>query len=170
MTTADLVSEIVRCTAAAVLLCSGAAKHAAPASASRAVAELVKARALPARTIVRLTATLEVLAALALLVPDGSAVASALMLVLGTAFTAVGVMGATRRDAPACGCFGRETGQPLGWRNAAAGISLLSAALFLAGRQVFSPPGCAALTAAAAVLLCAWLYRDLIRLVPKGKH
>lgn len=151
---------------AGMLLCAGTAKLAVPAHLARAIGDLMPTVAARAVLLARLVAAVEVGAALALSVPatrDAGAVAG---LVLGGTFTAAGAVAGVRRLDSPCGCFGRARGGPLGMRNVAFGLVLVAASALLLGDDSggwAAHPGLPMLgTAAVAVLLAGWLYRDMI--------
>lgn len=152
---------------AGVLLCAGTAKLAVPTHLRRAIADLLPAAERRAAWLARLVATGELGTALALSVPATQRLGAGAGMVLGAAFVAAGVAGATRGVAAPCGCFGRSAGKPLGIHNAAVGLVLtaLCAALWSSGPGDWAAyDGLSALAAAAvAGAVAGWLYRDMIR-------
>jgi methylamine utilization protein MauE len=151
---------------AGTLLCAGAAKLAVPGHLARAIGDLMPIVAARAVLLAQLMSAVEIGAALALSVPatrDAGAVAG---LVLGGAFAAVGALAGVRRLGWSCGCFGRARGRPLGMRNVAVGLVVVAVSALLIGDGSggwAAHPGLPMLgTAAFAVLLAGWLYRDLI--------
>lgn len=152
---------------AGLLLCAGTAKFAVPAHLARAINDLVPSAGTRAVLLARLVAALEIGTALALSVPEMRIAGAAAAAVLGATFAAAGAVAAVRGVRAPCGCFGRAGDRPLGVRNVVFGLVLVAlSALLLRDRS----GGWAAYqglpmtgTAAVAVVLAGWLYRDMIR-------
>jgi hypothetical protein len=152
---------------AGTLLCAGVAKLAVPAHSSRAIAELLPPARAHAVLVTRLLAAVETGAALALSVPalrDAGASAAA---ALGAVFAASGAVAAVRGFRSPCGCFGRAGQKPMGVRNVAYGLALVAASAVLLFDGTGGWAAHAGLpmagTAAVALLLAGWVYRDMIK-------
>ena len=152
---------------AGLLLCAGAAKLAVPAHLSRAIGHLVPGVRARAVLLARLVAATEIGTALALSVPSAREAGAVAGMALGAVFAAAGAAAAIRGLGSPCGCFGRAGGRPLGMRNAVFGLVVVALSALLlqddsggwAAHKGLPLLG----TAAVAVALAGWLYRDMIR-------
>lgn len=125
------LSEVLQAALAITLLWSGAAKLGSIRGLSEAVAGLFRVSAGVARTAARLFSSVEVAAAILLVVVPTSPYATALSFAVGASILAVASYAAGSGRVYSCGCFGSRSAKPLGWRNAAYGGLIAGAALTL---------------------------------------
>lgn len=151
---------------AGTLLCAGVAKLTVPVHLGRAIQDLAPATRGRAVSLARLVGAAEVGTALALSLPPLRPLGSAAGVVLGGVFAASGTAAAARRVRSPCGCFGRTGERPLGMRNVLVGLAMaaVSAWLYLDRSGGWAAhPGLPVLgTGTVALVLAAWLYRDVI--------
>jgi hypothetical protein len=151
---------------AGTLLCAGVAKLTVPVHLGRAIRDLAPAVRGRAVSLARVVGAIEVGAALALSVPPLHSAGSAAGVVLGVVFAASGAAAAARGVRSPCGCFGRTGERPLGVRNVVFGLAVaaVSGWLFLDRSGGWAThPGLPVLgTGTVALVLAAWLYRDVI--------
>ena len=151
---------------AGTLLCAGAAKLAVPVHLGRAIRDLAPAVRGQAVSLARLVGAVEVGTALALSILPLRPVGSAAGVVLGVVFAASGTAAVARGVRAPCGCFGRTGERPLGVRNVVVGLAMtvVSAWLFLdrSGSGATHPELPMLGTGVVALVLAAWLYRDVI--------
>lgn len=152
---------------AGMLLCAGMAKIAVPSHLARAITGLAPALSDRSIPVARLVGVAEAGVALALSIPVTRAVGVIFGIALGVLFAAAGAIAAMRGLDSPCGCFGRPGGRPLGIRNVVFGIAVVGFSLALLGDGTggwAASDGLPMLgTAAVAVLLTGWLYRDMIK-------
>jgi hypothetical protein len=155
----DLVLLAVNSVAAATLVQAGLSKIAVPSQLRQALAEVGVPQTLATAHAIRLYAGIECAAGVALLFAATSQVGGVLVAAAGLVIAGLGGLGAARRSAEPCGCFGNPAGRPLGLTNVAIGGSLVAAGA--ANVALRSPTGPAALlgTALALLLLCLFVNR-----------
>ncbi|WP_445528406.1 MauE/DoxX family redox-associated membrane protein [Streptomyces cyslabdanicus] len=143
----------------AVLVRAGAAKLAAPAVAAAAVGELKRSHGPVPTAWIRALGVVEMTAAIATVLPVLRLAALMMVLVLGLGFAAAGAGGMARGTGKPCGCFGAESGRPLGPANIAIGAVFTGfTVLALALRGTANDASFGSATALLAVTLSAgWL-------------
>jgi hypothetical protein len=168
MTWFELVLDGVTLTAAAVVLCAGAGKLAVPWPAARAVraVRVLPASEAAATVVVRSVALAEIMIATAVPVRSTRVPAAIALGALGLTFVGFGLALRLRRGAVSCGCFGRDTGHPAGWRNVVGGVGLVGVAtanVASAGAGGLDDANAFMVVAGLTVAVCGWIYRRLLR-------
>ncbi len=153
--------------AATILLYAASTKLVAPDALARVLHRLTNSPALSSAATVRTVGTIEAVVALLLLFEPSRLPASALLVLLGLSFAALGTVGWVRKLDEPCGCFGAASQQPLGVRNvllgllfAVVGAANLATADRLAGDNRAAPP---LLAAALLCLACLGTGRELLQ-------
>lgn len=157
----------------AILLNAATAKLVAPSLSAAAIGELRSARRPIAVGLVRLLASIELVAAFAVPIPALRMPAQAVVGVLAIGFAGLGTLGVLRGSREPCGCFGSASSHPLGWINVALGLAFLGVvAVNVAVRHPHDASALASDTALLAVALsAAWLisaHRDQARAVVRN--
>ena len=120
----------------------------------------------------RITAIVEIIAALALTSPPTRLFGALMIAMLGVAYIAIGVLGIVRGASVPCGCVGDAArGHPFGAWNIGAGLLITAAALangsesspFLVGMSYLV--WTAVLAGTLSIAIAVWLHRPLFRLL-----
>jgi hypothetical protein len=110
--------------------------------------------------LVRLTAVLEAIAAIALAAPALRLPAQFLVGALGLAFLVLGILGKARGSSQPCGCLGASSTRPLGTTNVLMGLTLL--AVVLLNIEIARPVNASAVAVSTSfltvVISVVWLF------------
>ncbi|MCM4080894.1 MauE/DoxX family redox-associated membrane protein [Paractinoplanes hotanensis] len=169
----DHVVDAVRLAVAVTLLLAGGAKLFSPRALARALAEM---SGRPGRTgvfvtVARTVAVVELTAAVLLaggwFAPGGAVLAGG----VGVGIASFAGAGLVLRRRPACGCFGADSGRPVGPANVAAGLALAAGAV-LTGLGADGDAGAAdrLVLAALGALVVVLVRRWAVLVRPFGRH